>query len=149
MKNVELYRDKLSEQDAALALRIEAEADNTPARDKGLAIHFGAIEKLRAKGYSYRNIAEWFGERGFKVSHVDVWRAHKNGMDHVEFFAAADNDEEWQEYVKTKREGNVTKYEEVIPEAAAPPQVAEKTPKKSSKAAKQTAKRTRKAAVKK
>lgn len=117
-KIVDLYQNKLSEEDHHLVQQIEAEADSTPARDKGLAIHVGAIEKLRAKGYSYREIAVWFGERKFKVSHVDVWRAHKNGLTREDLFGLADHDEEWESYINKKSEGAVTRYEDKFPENA-------------------------------
>jgi len=144
MSNIELYRSKLSEQEYNRVQEIEFEAESTPARDKGLAIHVGAIEKLRAKGYSYRDIATWFNERGFKVSHVDVWRAHKNSLEAPELFGLADNDEEWQEYMRKKQEGNVTKYEDVIPEKVETAPKTEETPVKPEKTIKEARKRTRK-----
>lgn len=150
MKPIDIYRNKLSEDDARFIEQIEAEADSTPARDKGLAIHVGAIEKLRGKGYTYRDIAAWFSERNIKVTHVDVWRAHKNGVEPREVFDLADHDEEWQEYMRTKREGNVTKYEDVNPEAVEPAATTDKaSPKSPEKVTKPATKRARKAAVRK
>lgn len=143
MKTIDIYRRKLSEEDVRFIEQIEADADNTPARDKGLAIHIGAIEKLRAKGYSYRDIAAWFSERNIKVTHVEVWRAHKNAVSGEEYLGLADNDEEWQEYVRKKREGNVTKYEDAIPETETPATAAKAL--KPTK--KQPAKRTRNAST--
>jgi len=116
MKTTELYRDKLPESDQALVEMIAREAEKAPAKDKGLAIHLGAIEMLRAKGYSYRDIADWFNERGLKVNHVDVWRAHKNALENKELFELADEDEEWSEYltktVETTKGGTCTTYKD-------------------------------------
>jgi hypothetical protein len=113
MKQIDLYGDCLPEPDAALVARIHQEAIETPAREKGLAIHVRSIETLRAKGYTYRDIAGWFTERGIKVNHVDVWRAHKNDMDSHKFFATVDEDDEWKDYIDKKRDGETTHYGEV------------------------------------
>jgi len=145
MKPIDIYRNKLSEEDVRFIEQIEADADNTPARDKGLAVHVGAIEKLRAKGYSYRDIAAWFGGRNIKVTHVDVWRAHKNNVPTEELFGLADNDEEWREYISKKTQGNVTKYEDAIPETGTPPSETEKPAAELTKPGKKPVKRSRKA----
>src|SRR6185436_3058629 len=113
MKNIELYGRKLPEVEQAFVERIERDAESTPAKDKGLAIHQRAIEMLRGKGYSYRDIADWFNERGLKVNHVDVWRAHKNGLENMELFDLAEHDEQWREYVRQQKSGNATSYQEV------------------------------------
>jgi hypothetical protein len=116
MKTIERYWDKLPESDQALVETIAREAEKAPAKDKGLAIHLGAIEMLRAKGYSYRDIADWFNERGLKVNHVDVWRAHKNALEKTELFELAEGDEEWGEYltktVETTKGGTCTTYKD-------------------------------------
>ena len=144
MNSTDLYRDKLSDEDVRLIEQIEAEADKTPARDKGLALHVGAIEKLRAKGYSYRDIAAWFCERNIKATHVDVWRAHKNSLPIIDRADLAEHDEDWGEYVKTKREGNVTNFEEVDHETSSCSVQPENTPADSAEVKKQLTKRNSK-----
>lgn len=112
MSNIDIYQNDLSEADQAFALQLQREAEAAPPADKGLAIHFATIQTLRAKGYSYRDLAEWLNKRGLKVNHVDVWRAHRNGMRKEELFAALEHDEEWTEFVDKKVEGNRTSYTE-------------------------------------
>jgi hypothetical protein len=112
MRTTQLYRDKLTESDRVAIDAIQEAAEGAPAKDKGLAIHLRSIEMLRAKGYSYRDIAIWFGEHGIKVNHVDVWRAHKNGLETQELFELAEHDEEWHEYLKKSVAGSSTTYEE-------------------------------------
>jgi hypothetical protein len=114
-----LYRASLSEGKREFIESIEQAADSTPAKDKGLALHTGAIEKLRAKGYSYRDIAAWFNERGFKVNHVDAWRAHRNSMEIDELIDTAEADSEWKEYVKKERTETGVVYTQIDPEAEA------------------------------
>jgi hypothetical protein len=112
MANNELYREHLSEADQLFIERIESEADKTPAKDSGMALHVGAVVKLRAKGYSYRDIAAWFGERGVKANHVDVWRAHKNSLTLESRLEIAERDDDWREFVTKKIEGKTTLYDE-------------------------------------
>jgi len=112
MGQVELYQHLLPESDQELVARIERAAEQTPARDKGLAIHVKAIEMLRAKGYSYRDIAVWFADQGIKVNHVDVWRAHRNALEADDFFDLAHQDEEWKDYLRKNQEGQTTEYSE-------------------------------------
>jgi hypothetical protein len=116
MSAINLYRKNLPDSLVAEIEHIQQEAAKTPAKDKELALHFEAIEMLRAKGFSYRDLAEWFKERGYKVNHVDVWRAHKNGMNKDQLFSVLEHDEEWQEFVRKKQEGNNTCYEDITPE---------------------------------
>src|ERR1017187_5236522 len=112
MPNIDLYHENLSEGDQLFVERIEAEAEKTPPKDSGLAVHVRAILKLRAKGYSYRDIAEWFRERGIKANHVDVWRAHKNSLPLEERVEMAEHDDTWQEFVTKKKQGQTVEYAE-------------------------------------
>jgi len=52
-----------------------AEADEeSPFFD--LAMYAPVISKLRGKGYSYRLISAWLGERGLDLDHNQVRRIH-------------------------------------------------------------------------
>jgi hypothetical protein len=113
MNAIELYRQHLSEGERTQIEWVLNEADETPAKEKGLALHVEAIGKLRAKGYPYRDIAAWFNDRGFKVNHVDVWRAHRSALEIRECIDKADHDPEWSEFIKTKQDGDTTRYEEI------------------------------------
>lgn len=107
-----LYWKNLPEADRAFAEQLQQEAEAALPADKGLSIHLTTIETLRAKGYTYREIAKWLNERGIKVNHVDVWRAHKNGMDTEELFEALEHDGEWSEFVEKKADGSSIRYQE-------------------------------------
>jgi hypothetical protein len=112
MSNIKLYSENLAEGDQLIVEKIAAEAEKTPPKDSGLAIHVGAIVKLRAKGYSYRDIAAWFTERGIKANHVDVWRAHKNSLAIEERVELAEHDDDWREFVTKKQAGGKTTFTE-------------------------------------
>ena len=112
MPNIELYSEHLAEGDQLIVEKIAAEAEKTPPKDSGLAIHVGAIVKLRAKGYSYRDLAAWFTERDIKANHVDVWRAHKNSLAIEERAELAEHDDDWREFVTKKQAGGKTTFTE-------------------------------------
>ena len=56
--------------------RLVAEAAKEPSR-RGLQDYSAAILLLKEeKGFSFREIAAWLGERGVRVDHNAVWRAY-------------------------------------------------------------------------
>jgi hypothetical protein len=45
-----------------------------------LAAYADSIGLLRSKGFSYRDIADWFSERGVDVDHNAVYRVYTNSL---------------------------------------------------------------------
>ena len=55
-------------------LRAEAELEEPRVR---LRPYLGTIRTLRQKGFSWREIAAWFDERGLTVDHTKIYRLAK------------------------------------------------------------------------
>jgi hypothetical protein len=56
--------------------QLRAEAEKEPSR-RGLDEYTDTIRVLKEeKGFSYREIAAWFQQRGLNVDHNAVWRTH-------------------------------------------------------------------------
>ena len=47
---------------------------------RDLSHYTSVIGTLREKGFSYRNIAEWFSQRGVDVDHNAVYRVYTNSL---------------------------------------------------------------------
>src|ERR1700743_1646242 len=59
------------------------QADQEPDRIE-LADYYSTIVRLRQKGFTYREIAEWLVERGVDADHNAVYRVHRNNMSEEE-----------------------------------------------------------------
>ena len=56
--------------------QLRAEAEKEPRR-RGLEDYAQAIQVLKEeKGFSFREIAAWFQQRGLRIDHNAVWRAY-------------------------------------------------------------------------
>jgi hypothetical protein len=56
--------------------QLRAEAEKEPRR-RGLEDYSDAIQVLKEeKGFSFREIAAWFQQRGLNIDHNAVWRAY-------------------------------------------------------------------------
>ena len=55
------------------------EAEEEP-NYRDLSHYTSVIGTLRKKGFSYRDIAEWFSERGVDVDHNAVYRVYTNSL---------------------------------------------------------------------
>ncbi|HEX7518331.1 MAG TPA: hypothetical protein VF345_13710 [Chthoniobacterales bacterium] len=55
------------------------EAEGEP-NYRNLSSYSDTIGMLREKGFSYREIAEWFSERGVSVDHNAVYRTYTNSL---------------------------------------------------------------------
>lgn len=55
------------------------EAEEEP-NYRNLSAYSATIGMLRTKGFSYREIAEWFSERGVSVDHNTVYRTYTNSL---------------------------------------------------------------------
>ena len=59
---------------------LHAEAEKEPSR-RGLEEYTDTIRLLKEdKGFSYREIAAWFQQRGLNVDHNAVWRAYSKTL---------------------------------------------------------------------
>jgi hypothetical protein len=58
-----------------------------------------AVNELREKGFTYREIASWLKQFGFDVDHNTVWRVHTKWMSDLDahYEAEADDEVEWKE----------------------------------------------------
>jgi hypothetical protein len=59
--------------------RLFREAEGEP-NYRNLSAYSDTIGMLREKGFSYREIAEWFSERGVSVDHNAVYRTYTNSL---------------------------------------------------------------------
>jgi hypothetical protein len=61
-----------------------------------LSAYVDSIRMLRGKGFSYRDIADWFSERGVDVDHNAVYRVYTNSLSdydaHLEDLREAEED---------------------------------------------------------
>lgn len=64
------------------------------ANYRDLADYTQVIGKLREKGFSYRDIAEWLTERGVEVDHNAVFRVYTQKMTEAEEVREAQIEEE-------------------------------------------------------
>lgn len=58
-----------------------------------LSEHQETIRVLRAKGYSFREIADWLNGHGVETNHSAVYRVYKQGMSEAERFAMEQEEE--------------------------------------------------------
>jgi hypothetical protein len=62
-----------------------------------LSAYVDSIRVLRDKGFSYRDIAHWFSERGVNVDHNAVYRVYTNSLSdydaHLEDLREAEEEE--------------------------------------------------------
>jgi hypothetical protein len=61
---------------------------------RGMSAYVDSIRLLREKGFSYREIADWFSERGVDVNHNTVYRVFMKSLSGVEAHLEAERDEE-------------------------------------------------------
>lgn len=61
---------------------------------RGLSVYVDSIRVLREKGFSYREIADWFSEHGVDVDHNTVYRVFMNSLSDLEAHLEAERDEE-------------------------------------------------------
>ena len=60
--------------------QLHAQAEKEPSR-RGLDEYTDTIQVLKEdKGFSYREIAAWFQQRGLNVNHNAVWRAYSKTL---------------------------------------------------------------------
>lgn len=60
--------------------QLRAQAEKEPSR-RGLDEYTDTIQVLKEdKGFSYREIAAWFQQRGLNVDHNAVWRAYSKSL---------------------------------------------------------------------
>ena len=69
------------------------EAEEEP-NYRSLASYCPVIDKLRRKGFSYREIAEWLTERGVEADHNAVYRVYMNSLSDHEAAMVDKEDEE-------------------------------------------------------
>ncbi len=69
------------------------EAEEEP-NYRSLASYCPVIDKLRSKGFSYREIAEWLTERGVEADHNAVYRVYINSLSDQEAAIVDKEDEE-------------------------------------------------------
>ena len=59
---------------------------------RGLSEYVDSIQLLREKGFSYREIADWFSERGVNVTHNTVYRVFMKNLSDLEAHLEAQRD---------------------------------------------------------
>ncbi len=74
------------------------EAEQEP-NYRDLAEYTAVISRLREKGFTYRNIAEWLSKRGVQIDHNAVYRVYVNNMSDV---AASEESELAEEEARDK-----------------------------------------------
>ncbi len=69
---------------------------------RSLAVYARSIGVLRKKGFSYREIAEWFSDRGVDVDHNAVYRVYTNSLSDLDAHMEAkrENDEALEEAMR-------------------------------------------------
>ncbi len=73
------------------------EAEEEP-NYRDLSHYASVIGTLREKGFSYRDIAEWFSQRGVDVDHNAVYRVYTNSLsDYDAHLESEREDQEAQE----------------------------------------------------
>ncbi len=77
------------------------EAEEEP-NYRNLASYCPVIDKLRSKGFSYREIAEWLTERGVEADHNAVYRVYINSLSDHEA-AIVDKEDEEEAMVEAHR----------------------------------------------
>jgi hypothetical protein len=79
------------------------EAEEEP-NYRDLSHYASVIGTLRKKGFSYRDIAEWFSERGVDVDHNAVYRVYTNSLsDYDAHLESEREDREAQEEAERNR----------------------------------------------
>jgi len=61
---------------------------------RGLSAYVDSIRVLREKGFSYREIADWFSERGVDVNHNTVYRVYMKSLTDLDAHLEAEREEE-------------------------------------------------------
>ena len=61
---------------------------------RDLSAYVDSIRVLREKGFSYREIADWFSERGVDVTHNTVYRVFTKSLSDLDAHLEAERDEE-------------------------------------------------------
>lgn len=59
-----------------------------------LGAYADSIGMLRSKGFSYREIADWFSDRGIDVDHNAVYRVYTNTLSDVDAHLEAEREKE-------------------------------------------------------
>ena len=79
------------------------EAEQEP-NYRDLAEYTSVIGKLREKGFTFRDIAEWLTERGVEADHNAVYRVYAKNMSDLEAMQEAqrDEDEEREEAMRNR-----------------------------------------------
>lgn len=72
---------------------VEHMADEEPNR-RFLRDYIGAIRKLRDKGFSFREIAEWLSKLGIPADHNSVYRVYLRSMTPLDAEAEAHREQE-------------------------------------------------------
>jgi hypothetical protein len=122
---------------------IVARAAGEAAAPRVLEDYSDAIEILRDKKFTFREIAKWLGKNfGIQADHNSVWRAFTKYMDNCEAHEEAQADEELE---REEAEANGTlRVLAHAPVPATEATVAEKAATENPKAASQKAKRKKK-----
>jgi hypothetical protein len=126
---------------------IVARAAGEAAAPRVLEDYSDAIEILRDKKFTFREIAKWLGKNfGIQADHNSVWRAFTKYMDNCEAHEEAQADEELErEEAIAEAEANGTlRVLAHAPVPATEATVAEKAATENPKAASQKAKRKKK-----
>jgi hypothetical protein len=129
--------------DPEIVARAAAEA----AAPRVLEDYSDAIQILREKKFTFREIAEWLGKNfGIQADHNSVWRAHTKYMDDYTAHVEATEDEELErDEALAEAEANGTlRVLSHTPVPATEPTVAEKAQTEIPKAASPKAKRKNK-----
>lgn len=82
---------------------LQREAEEEP-NYRNFSQYASVIGTLREKGFSYRDIADWFSERGIGVDHNAVYRVYTNSLsDHDAHLESQREDEEAQDEADRNR----------------------------------------------